>query len=133
MDGVFKILVADRNRHVCDLLKRELLKEGYAVQTTTDGRQIMTLIDGNDPPHLLVLDMDMPFVSGFAILESIRERGSVLPVVVHTFLSEAIAEGNISRDAVLIEKTANIDSLKDAIEDMLKRFYPDRFPGDADA
>lgn len=133
MGGVFKILVADRNRRVCDFLRRELLKQGYDVQTAIDGRQIMTLLEGEDPPHLLVLDMEMPYVSGFTILESIRERGSALPVVIHTFLSEGIAEGVVSREAVFVEKKANIDSLKAAIEDMLRRFYPDRFSNDTDA
>ena len=36
-----KILIADRNRHVRDFLRRELGAEGYQVEVARDGREVL--------------------------------------------------------------------------------------------
>lgn len=44
----FVILVADRNRHVLDLLKRELALDGYTIKIAKDDREIMEILE---TPH----------------------------------------------------------------------------------
>jgi DNA-binding response OmpR family regulator len=126
MDSEFSILIADRNRHVRELLRRELTAEGYRVQTAKDGREVLVAVDGDSPPDLLVLDLDLPYVEGLNIMERLQNRTPPLPVVVHTFLTENTGELIAEQSAAFVEKSGDTDILKAAIEDMLQRFYPDR-------
>ena len=84
----FSILIADRNPHVRDFLRREFISAGYRVQVAKDGREVLRMIHVDQPPELLILDLDMPYVSGLTILEELQNRKSPIPVVVHTFLTE---------------------------------------------
>jgi CheY-like chemotaxis protein len=124
MKRKFCILVADKNRNVRDFLRRELTSEGYNVVTAKDGAQLLQEIAGENPPDLLVLDLEIPDVHGSAVLEKAQTRNPPLPVVVHTFLSEEREDS--SETELYIEKSGNIDHLKSAIAVMLDRFYPER-------
>lgn len=125
MDDEFYILIADRNRHVRELLRRELLSDGYRIQVARDGREVLVLAEGAEPPDLLILDLDMPYVNGSTILDRLRERNPLLPIVIHAFLAEHA--GNMRHAAALVEKSGNTDQLKSAVEEVLQRFYPHRF------
>lgn len=130
MGHEFIILIADRNRYVREFLRRELAAEGYDVRTARDGREVMTVIDGDVPPDLLILDLEIPYVNGLTIIESLLGRVPPLPVVVHTFLTEDEGRLSASEGAAFVEKSGNINLLKAAVSDMLRRFYPDRFSGE---
>jgi CheY-like chemotaxis protein len=128
MHNEFVILVADRNRHVREFLRRELQKEGYHVEAAKDGQEVLRMICGPQPPDLLILDLDLPYVDGFAILENIREKEISLPVVVHTFLTDYPNHHDWQRVAAgFVEKCEDTDNLKAMISDALQEFYPYRF------
>ncbi len=131
MKNEFLILIADRNRHVRDFLRRELMEDGYRVQVAKDGREVQTIIDGENPPDLLILDLEVPYVSGYALLEKLQNRTPPLPVVIHTFLTEYNSQLNGRKIATFVEKSGKTDCLKAAVMDMLKVFYPNRFAGDS--
>jgi DNA-binding response OmpR family regulator len=120
----FKILIADRNRHVRELLKRELLSEGYRTQAAKNCREVTAALLGDEPPDLLILDLEIPDEGGISVLESIRERPNPLPVVIHTFLTEKMSRLVGMYDAEVVEKSGNIETLKIAVKEMLQRFYP---------
>jgi CheY-like chemotaxis protein len=123
----FTILIADRNPHVRQFLGRELAAEGYCVLTAKDGREVLTILDANEPPDLLVLDLEIPGVSGLQILKQLQDRDPPLPVVVHTFLSEYANHPAVEQSAAFIEKTGeNIDSFKAVIGGVLHKYYQER-------
>ncbi|MCK4389885.1 MAG: response regulator [Desulfobacterales bacterium] len=123
----FTILIADRNPRVRDFLRRELMAEGYRVQTAKDGREVLRMTDVDAPPELLILDLDMPYVNGLTILETLQNRKSFLPVVIHTFLTEYAEHPAVQRAAGFWEKRGdNIDGLKATVGRVLRKSYPDR-------
>jgi len=125
----FTILVADKNRNVRDFLRRELSAEGYEVAVAGDGGRILEEIEPENGVDLLVFDLEMPNADNSKIFEKSQNRRPPLPVVIHTFLTEeSERDYNLDKGEVYIEKSGNIDHLKTAIADMLKRFYPDRPP-----
>ena len=127
MKKIFTILVADRNRNVSDFLRRELSAEGYEVAVAGDGGRILEEIERENGVDLLVLDLEMPDIDSSKIFEKIQKRGLPLPVVIHTFLTEeSERDFSLNKGEICIEKSGNIDILKTAIADMLKRFYPDQ-------
>ena len=127
MNSTFTILIADKNRNVRDFLRRELAAEGYEVAVAEDGGRILAQIDGKSAVDLLVFDLEMPDADSSKIFEKTRKRRPPLPVVIHTFLTEEWQRDyNQDKGEIYIEKSGNIERLKTAIADMLKRFYPDR-------
>jgi len=60
-----KILIADRNRHVRDLLRREFAAEGYRVQVAKDGQEVMN-ISNEEAPDLFIMDSELPFLAELA-------------------------------------------------------------------
>jgi DNA-binding response OmpR family regulator len=122
----FTILIADRNRHVREFLRRELVAEDFLVEVARDGREVLTMIDVDTPPDLLILDLDIPFVNGLAILERLQDRARPLPVVIHSFLTEYVHHPAVQRAAAFVEKKGNIDRLKAVVVDVLRKWYPHR-------
>lgn len=126
MKKIFTILVADKNRHVRDFLRRELSAEGYEVAVAGDGGQILAQLESENGVDLLVFDLETPDADSSKIFEKTQNRRPPLPVVIHTFLTEeSERDFSLNKGEICIEKSGNIDLLKTAIADMLRRFYPD--------
>lgn len=127
MREVFTILIADRNRHVRELLRREFISAGYRVQVARDGREVLSMTNANGHPDLVVLDLDIPYVSGPAILEQLQDRDPPLPVVVHTFLTDYANHPAVQKAAGFFEKRGNnIEDLKATVAQVLQDWYPQR-------
>jgi CheY-like chemotaxis protein len=82
------VLIADRNPHVREFLRREFLAEGYDVKLAKNGREILNIVYKPGPLHLLIMDLDLPDMEGPEVLTILQERIPLLPVVLHTFSPE---------------------------------------------
>ena len=76
------ILVVDDERHIVDLLRLYLEKEGFAVIAAADGEEALAL-HARHEPDLVVLDLMLPKVDGFEVCREIRRRGDT-PVLMLT-------------------------------------------------
>jgi CheY-like chemotaxis protein len=65
------ILVVDDEQMLCDLLKEELSKYGHEVRTATGGHKGIEQFTQRRP-HLTLLDLRMPVMSGIVVLKRIR-------------------------------------------------------------
>jgi DNA-binding response OmpR family regulator len=122
----FKILITDRNRRVRELLRRELAAEGYQVVVARDSREVLLMIAGNDPPHLLLLDPEISNFSEPQLLEQLQELYPGLPVIIHTFLLDDFNQWKGLDGVVLLEKKEDIDLLKQVVAGVIDRKYPPR-------
>jgi DNA-binding response OmpR family regulator len=127
----FSILVADRNRHVREFLQRELTAEGFRVRMAKDGGEVLTSIAAEHCPDLLILDLEIPFAGRYSLLEEIRQHNRLLPIVIHTFLTDYAVHPEMEGTEVFIEKSGNMDQLKKVVRDVLRNKYPLRFSGAA--
>jgi CheY-like chemotaxis protein len=112
-----RILIADRNRHVREFLRRELLTEGYQVDAARDGREALEMIQGLNPPDLLILDLELPYVTELKVLELLQEKLPSLPVVIHSFLPES--ESHLPEAAKFLEKREDTNLLKEVVAELL--------------
>jgi two-component system, cell cycle response regulator DivK len=82
---VTRILVAEDNAVNRELLRELLELRGYAVVEACDGQEALNAIE-QAPPDLLLLDIGMPVLDGFAVIRRLREdaRLARLPVVAVT-------------------------------------------------
>ena len=90
LDDILKnaaILIVDDEGANVLLLKRLLQQAGYThVSSTTDPREVLPLF-GAAPPDLILLDLHMPYLDGFAVLELLAPQmaaGTYLPILVLT-------------------------------------------------
>lgn len=128
MANTCKILIADRNRNVRDFLRRELSAEGYVVEVARDGREVLGRINGDDPPHLLILDLEIPYLDEPEVWARLKDRQPPLPVVIHTFLPEYPTHLTLPIAVAFLEKKGDTDLLKAVVADMIGKHYPKGIP-----
>ena len=73
--GKIRILVADDDRDIRDLVTFKLSQAGYDVQAVDDGVAALAAIEAN-PPRLAILDVMMPGLSGIDVLRKLRAEES---------------------------------------------------------
>ncbi len=80
-----KLLVVDDNEMNRDMLSRRLARRGYSVSTAEDGYKALEEIDA-ETFDVVLLDIMMPGIDGFEVLEKIRETRAAadLPVIMAT-------------------------------------------------
>lgn len=127
MNDEFNILVADRNRHVREFLQRELRRDGYRVEVARDGREVLLTFENDNPPDLLILDLDIPYEGGLELVRQIRRRAPKMPVVVHTLLTEYAGHPEVLDAAAFVEKSGDTDELKATVRRVLQQWYRDRW------
>jgi DNA-binding response OmpR family regulator len=81
-----KVLVADDDADLRDLISFTLAQAGYLVIKAADGPGAVQLFE-RESPDLVVLDINMPGMSGFQVCEAIRRRSRV-PVMMLTVRGE---------------------------------------------
>jgi OmpR family response regulator RpaB len=85
-ESPIKILVADDEENIRRILETRLTMLGYAVTLACDGKQAMECFREIEP-DLVVLDVMMPELDGFAVTERIRAQSEV-PIILLTALGD---------------------------------------------
>jgi CheY-like chemotaxis protein len=82
-----KILIVEDEGIIIDLLKKKLEKEGYEVEVARDGEEGLRKMR-EIWPDLILLDLEMPKISGLGLMEEINKNPSLkrIPIIV---MSEA--------------------------------------------
>ena len=78
-----RILVVDDDRRLCDIVKRGLMEESYAVDVAYDGEEGQYLAEVN-PYDLIVLDIMMPMKDGIEVCRSLRAGNVNTPIIMLT-------------------------------------------------
>ena len=83
-----KILVADDEREIADLLELYLKNESYEVHKFYNGTEVLAYLE-QETPDLAILDVMLPDISGFTICQKIRESHN-FPIIMLTARDEEI-------------------------------------------
>ena len=83
MTAPIRVLVADDEKNLRELLVRELSRKGHAVEGVGDGEAALDRLR-DDPPDVLILDMKMPRLEGIEVLRRLAEQGGEVPQVIVT-------------------------------------------------
>lgn len=68
------VLVVEDNNEIAFLVQFLLEREGFRVELARDGRAAEQQIATMSPPTLAMLDVMLPYIDGFQLLEQIRSR-----------------------------------------------------------
>jgi|SRR5690625_2365700 len=77
--GKHTILVVDDEPGIRELIRMFLEKEGYDVIEAENGKEAMEIVS-SDQPHLILLDIEMPGMTGFEVCRNIRKKMTV-PII----------------------------------------------------
>lgn len=83
-----KILVVDDEKPISDILKFNLLKEGFKVITAFDGEEALKMVSA-EQPDLILLDVMLPKMDGFQVCRKVREKFSI-PIIMLTAKEEEV-------------------------------------------
>jgi DNA-binding NtrC family response regulator len=120
----FKILIADRNPHVREFLKREMMMDGYQVRLAENGRQLIKWAFKSERLDLLIVDPDFPDVDVAALFAKLQDRIPPLPMVVHAFLSDYTEYPEVLNYVPFVEKEGrSIEFLRKVVYKILHNSY----------
>jgi two-component system KDP operon response regulator KdpE len=80
-DGLPRLLIAEDDPQLRGFLAAELAAAGFAVVAAADGADALRLYQTQGPFDALLLDEEMPQVTGREILRRLRSRGDFLPAL----------------------------------------------------
>lgn len=83
-----RILVVEDEKSISDIIKYNLVKEGYSVETAFDGEEALVKVVSIDP-DLILLDIMLPKLDGMQVCKKVRETSSV-PILMLTAKEEEV-------------------------------------------
>ena len=123
-----RIYVADDELHIRTLIQTFLANEGYEVETFEDGNSLFEAFHASCP-DLIILDVMMPGMDGFALCTAIR-RESRVPIIIVTDNESLCLEGydvpifQFYTKAMTVQQMRMVlESLMDHAPDMGNRFF----------
>ena len=81
------ILIVEDERAIVDIIKFNLMREGYDTLEALDGETGLELARTKDP-DLILLDVMLPKMNGFEICTALRDGGSAVPIIMLTAREE---------------------------------------------
>ena len=90
-----KILIVDDEAEICSVLRLFFQKQGYQVVTCTDGDGAIALA-AQERPHLIILDMKMPGISGVEVLRLLRENHNAAKIIILS----AVKDDNVIQETL---------------------------------
>jgi DNA-binding response OmpR family regulator len=122
------ILSADDDPHLLHLVTRNLTFEGYEVLTASDGVQALEQIEAHQP-DLVLLDVMMPRMDGFAVCQRVRECSTVPIIIVMAREQDKVRGLDLGADDYLT-KPFSLDELLARVAAVLRRakFNPREHP-----
>jgi RNA polymerase sigma factor (sigma-70 family) len=105
-------------------VERRLRLAGYDVETYSSAQQLLDRLPDADAPGCILLDVQMPGLSGLELQNRLIERGSILPIVFVTGYADTPTTVRAIKAGAedFLTKPASSEQLIDAIERAMARY-----------
>ena len=77
MASAEKILIVDDDKFLLDMYALKFTEGGFAVETALSGADALSRLDGGFAPAIYLIDIIMPGMDGFKLIETLKSRGKV--------------------------------------------------------
>lgn len=118
-----KILIIDDEPGICSLVSNFLGKKGFTVITAKSGKEGLSAAN-KFLPDLILLDINMPKMDGFAVLEKIKFSPKTIPIPVVMLSGRGDDESKIKASGLYSEyyitKPFDLEELESKIKEVLK-------------
>ena len=119
---MLKILIAEDDQELCQLFSHVLMKNGYVVKGVSDGQEALDALEG-DYFDLIISDIMMPHVDGYALVRKLRESGNQTPVMMITARDafDDMRQGFLSGTDDYMVKPINVNEMVLRVGALLRR------------
>lgn len=120
-----KLLVVDDDAHITRMLQRALSFEGYEIATAADGKEALDQFHSFHP-DLIILDVMMPHLDGWDVVEAIRKESNtlILMLTAKDELEDRVFGLDLGADDYVVKPFA-LDELLARIRALLRRQSPE--------
>lgn len=119
-----KVAIIEDESILAQALSVELLSDGYEVVSATDGKSGLKLIR-EEKPDVVLLDIMMPVMDGFEVLETVRNfKGKKPHIIVLSNLGEDSDRDKameLGADDYFVKSSTDLSALKPKIDKILKK------------
>ena len=117
-----KILVADDESHILNVVSLKLTNAGYTVVTANDGQEAFELVTA-ERPDLIITDYHMPILSGLELCQKLRqsEQTSGIPTILLTARGYGLEPADMEQNGIsrLVSKPFSPRQLLATVNEML--------------
>ncbi|MBI5623672.1 MAG: response regulator [Elusimicrobia bacterium] len=119
-----RILIADDDPDLVDLLKLDLTNQGYDILVAMNGKEALQMAMG-EKVDLVLLDVMMPYIDGYHVAYEVTSKlGSGAPLIILMTSRDTTREKGIaimSGAAEVLQKPFEMESLHKKIAEILSR------------
>jgi CheY-like chemotaxis protein len=107
-----RVLVVDDDQDIRDTVAAALETEGYRVRCAENGAQALALMHGYRP-EAIVLDLSMPIMNGWQLLDAVHERRDLreIPVLVLSAMHAPAGVEHLNKPVSLDDLLATLDRM----------------------
>jgi len=129
-----KILMADDEPEVLEIMSKKITQEGYDVIPALDGQEAWEKIQ-SESPDVVLLDLNMPKMNGFEVLKALRDHPSSekwQPVIIISTRGELedIQKGLSLEAEHYLVKPCSVDNILKAIQLVAKLIPQHKSPSE---
>lgn len=117
----YTILIVEDDTVLRDLYIRKFDKAMYDVETAANGQEALDMI-AKKTPDLVLLDLNMPVLDGFGMLEKLPKEKRPFPVIVLTNFDDQVNKdrgATFSVDGYFVKKDMTVKTLVQMVEKLL--------------
>lgn len=107
------VLVVEDEQDIRETLRDILEMEGYRVRCACNGKEALDALAEMPRPLLILLDLMMPVMSGYELLQALRANDDLasIPVTVVSAVGDRLAEGT-----AVLRKPVDLETLLHAVD-----------------
>ena len=111
-----KVLIVDDNPDILSLLRANLRAAGFDTDEALNGEEALRRIE-ESPPDVILLDLMMPVLDGWGVLEALKDRPDRPPIIVVTAaeFAEGVDRANRLGVTAYVTKPFNVAGLVDLV------------------
>jgi two-component system cell cycle sensor histidine kinase/response regulator CckA len=117
------ILLVEDEAAVRAIAARSLERSGFRVLQASGGAAALELMDGHEPPDLVLTDLMMPGIGGAELARRLAKRWPALPVLFMSGYSveDLVRQGALSSGGIILQKPFTPDGLVRSVAGALSR------------
>ncbi|MBQ9692665.1 MAG: response regulator transcription factor [Clostridia bacterium] len=119
---MFRVLIAEDDMELRTLFERVLTKNGYSVTCASNGKEALSIIE-SDYHDIVISDIMMPEMDGYAFVRRLRDSGNNIPVLMITAKDafDDMRMGFISGTDDYMVKPINVNEMLIRVGALLRR------------
>lgn len=112
-----KLVIADDNKELCELVVEILGRHGYDVDAVYNGYELLAYLENNNP-LVVILDLMMPDKDGISVFSTIKQLAPLSHIIIYTGYQEYQDSVYARKADRFIVKGGAVEKLIEAVKEL---------------